>query len=323
MTADPFHWNAELLGLFIDVIPKLVRGKRQVLLFFRSCGVEVPLLDQLNKHLLRDRDSISKYDIARQVLTHINELGDRGIGYRRHVARAVVDWANFNQSWENDRDAAEAGVYRIRSKINQVDVFTRIENEREREASSRRAKQRETEERLELRRRQVDAVRREFFALFGEQDPYVRGKALEAALNALFALDGVLIREAFTVSTGPEVGVGEQIDGAIELDGHLYIVEMKWHRQPLGKAHVAPHLVRVFGRGGQVRGLIISHSSFTDPAIDDCRVAITSGRPVLLARLEEFVHLLESAVGLRDFLRAKVQAAMLDKNPLHIVTATK
>jgi len=315
MTTDPFHWDAELLNLFIDVVPKLVRGKRDVLLFFRSCGVDVPLLGELGRQLRQDADSISKYDIARRVLTHVNELGNQGIGIRRHVARSVVDWSNFGQSWPNDRDAAEAGVSRIRTKVNQVDTFTRIANEREREAEARRANHREATERLELRRRTVEAVKQEFFSLFGEQDPHRRGKALEAALNALFVLDGVLVREAFTVSLEEGVGIGEQIDGAVELDGHTYLVEMKWLSSSVGPQEIGTHLVRVHGRGGQVGGIAISYSDFTDAAKGHCRDAIVTGKTVVLATLQEFVDLLERQGNLRDFLRLKIQAAKLDKNP--------
>jgi hypothetical protein len=86
------------------------------------------------------------------------------------------------------------------------------------------------------------------FALFAMTDAQKRGKALESILNRLFANYGIAVREAFTVAGPDGEGVVEQIDGAVELDGHLYLVEMKWWDKPLGRAEVSPHLVRVFSR---------------------------------------------------------------------------
>ena len=65
----------------------------------------------------------------------------------------------------------------------------------------------------------------------------------------------------------------EQIDGAIELDGHLYLVEMKWWDSPLGVGETAQHLVRVFSRDG-ARGLFISATDYTAAAIQQYRDAL-------------------------------------------------
>ncbi len=52
----------------------------------------------------------------------------------------------------------------------------------------------------------------------------------------------------------------EQIDGVIELDGELNLVEIKWWSVPLGAGEVSHHLVRVFNRG-HLRGIFISASA--------------------------------------------------------------
>jgi hypothetical protein len=62
-------------------------------------------------------------------------------------------------------------------------------------------------------------------------------KALEGVLNRLFEVEHILIREAFEVhDEGADGGTIEQIDGAIELDGRMYLVEMKWWSQPFGRS---------------------------------------------------------------------------------------
>ena len=70
---------------------------------------------------------------------------------------------------------------------------------------------------------------------------------LEGVLNRLFKAEDILIREAFEVrDDGPSAGTIKQIDGAIELDRRVYLVEMKWWSGPLGRGEVASHLVRIF-----------------------------------------------------------------------------
>ncbi|MDL4819103.1 restriction endonuclease [Actinomadura opuntiae] len=143
-------------------------------------------------------------------------------------------------------------------------------------------------------------------------DAHQRGIAFESALNDLFTLDGLLVREAFTVRKDGEVL--EQIDGLIELEGQAYLVEVKWWNKPLGPGVTAQHLVRVHNRAG-VRGLYISNSGYTPAAIDQCVEALAS-RVVVLAETHELLLLLERGGSITDWLKAKVHAAAVDRQPL-------
>jgi hypothetical protein len=122
------------------------------------------------------------------------------------------------------------------------------------------------------------------------------------------------MREAFEIIGGEGEGVVEQIDGVIEIDGYLYLVEMKWWKKPLGKAEVSPHLVNIFNRG-HAGGIMISASGYTQPAITVCKEAL-SQKIIALCELEEIVLLLEHKQDLKAFLKLKLQAAIMDKKPL-------
>jgi hypothetical protein len=117
---------------------------------------------------------------------------------------------------------------------------------------------------------------RPLFSLFGMPDSksQKRGKLLEGILNRLFEASDILVREAFRVTGEEGEGVVEQIDGAVEIDGYLYLVEMKWWKDHLGTAEVAPHLVKIYSRG-HARGILISKSGYTQPAITTCREALS------------------------------------------------
>jgi hypothetical protein len=53
-----------------------------------------------------------------------------------------------------------------------------------------------------------------------------RGYAFERLLHALFLFEHLEPRTSFK----PD---GEQVDGSIYLDGRVYLIEAKWHAEPL------------------------------------------------------------------------------------------
>jgi restriction endonuclease Mrr len=108
-------------------------------------------------------------------------------------------------------------------------------------------------------------------------------------------------------------GIVEQIDGVIELSGALYFVEMKWYRNPVAKPEISEHLVRLMSRA-EVRGIFISASDYTEPAIHTVREFLQH-KVLVLSTLQEIVYLLEQQDDLAEFFTKKVQAAQIHKNP--------
>jgi restriction system protein len=74
-------------------------------------------------------------------------------------------------------------------------------------------------------------------------------------------------------------------------------------------------LVRVFTRG-ESRGIFISASGYSDPAIATCRDSLKN-IVVALCTLQEFVSLLEKEDDLKGFLKVKINAAIVHKNPFY------
>jgi hypothetical protein len=64
-------------------------------------------------------------------------------------------------------------------------------------------------------------LKEEFDQLAAEKDRHKAGLAFEQFLNRLFETFQLRPRQPYRI-------VGEQIDGAFELDGHIYLVEAKW-----------------------------------------------------------------------------------------------
>lgn len=308
-----FHYPADLFNLLVEAIPLLNKAKKDVFLFFHGAGVPEQLMQPSRAQWERDKGSISKKDIARQMLTLINEQGDKYLRQRREVLKRVTQFDDFSACWDKDQLPAQGMVAKIQKIVSAKDTVTRLQNEVENE---RAAKQRQREEEIARQANHRDEIRRIkdcLFALFAELNAQKRGKALEAVLNELFKAHGISIREAFTLKGNPGEGIVEQIDGVIELDGHIYFVEMKWWAVPLGEAQIAEHLIRIFKRA-EGRAIIISASDFTAPAVSSCRELLVK-KTIILTTLQEIVFLLEQAKDLKEFLRRKAQAAIIDRNP--------
>lgn len=310
-----FHYPPELLQVLVDTLPKLCKSKNDLLLFFQGAGVSKSVLDPYQRLLRTNKDAFNKYHVTRELVAKLNEQGENSLRVRRELLKRVVEFDDFSVCWENDRAAARGLVAQVRELVNVKDSFTRMRNEKD-EEKRRRVEEQEVEAKTRREQRaKRDRVKADLFALFAVQDAHKRGKLLEPVLNELFESHDILVRESFTIKGNCGEGVIEQIDGLIELEGHLYLVEMKWWNAPIGVGDIAPHLVRVFSRGGQARGLFISYTDFTEPAIVQCRDAIVRGAVVVLSNLDEIVALLNADGDLKKWLKAKVRAAIVERQP--------
>ena len=315
-----FHYPPELLQLLKDTIPLLCRSKRDVLLFFQGAGVPSSLFTDISKKVETDPKSISKFAIARDILERLNAKKDNHLRELREVVRRVTEFEDFSTCWDNDHLKAKGLVAEVRRVVDVKDAFTRMRIERETEATKAKVATESKIKAVQERRDRVQAISRDLYSLFAESDAHMRGKALESVLNRLFEAYGMLVRESFAVKGACGGGIIEQIDGVVEIDSDLYLVEMKWWNKPLGTNEVSPHLVRVYGRGAQAKGIFISYTDYTDPAIDTCRQALAGGALVTLCKLQEIVMVLDKfdqGADLRTMLRTKVHAALLDKKPWH------
>jgi restriction system protein len=310
-----FHFPPELTTLLIDTIPVLVKAKKDVILFFKGAGVPWAMLDDVCKRVETDRQNINKYEIVRTVLTRLNERGDGSLRERREVVKRVVEWEEFSTCYQENILKAKGLVSDIRKIVNVKDSFTRMNLEREAAQRTHQAEAHGRAVAAQQRAAKLEAVKKEFYDLFALQDPKKRGKLLEGALHRVFEVAGILVTEAFAVVGSDGEGVVEQVDGAVEIEGKPYLVEMKWWNAPIGRDPMCSHLVRVYGRGGLAHGIFISYTDFTEPAITVCKDALGRGAVVALCTLAELVRALENRADLKVFFKDKIDAAIVRKMP--------
>lgn len=319
MNGEPYQWTPELFQLVADTIPVLCRSKRDVILFFKGAGVHEKALRILRTQVETDRHSISKAEIAKSILTRLNQEGDYGLRARREVLKRVMEFENFTTCWPNDQHKAQSLVRQVRDVVGRKDSFTRMKIERDKEVQKRRRIEAERLRAQQAKKCELEVIRKDLSALFSLTNPHERGRRLESLLNQLFEASDILVRKAFQRVGDKGKGTVEQIDGVVELNNDIYLVEVKWETRPLGKGPVSEHLVRVYSRG-DARGILISTSEFTQPAVEVCKEALTKST-IVLCLLEEIVLALERGVSIELVLVEKIEAAIIDKEPLHRVSA--
>ncbi|HCF6352810.1 TPA: restriction endonuclease [Pseudomonas aeruginosa] len=312
--AEQFHYPPEVFNLLVDTIPLLCRSKKDVVLFFQGAGVAQDDYAEVARIVRTNPDSINKYDIARNVLTKVNARGDSGLGARREIIKRIVEFEEFSTCWPNDQLKAKGLVADLRKIVNVKDSFTRMKQERDTEREQVLARQRAEQAAAAEKRAKIEDVSKRLFALFSMDDkPQERGKLLEAVLNDLFKAYGIHVREDFRRKS-PDTGtVLEQIDGVIELDGAIHLVEMKWLNAPVGMGEFSPHLSRLFLRAN-AHGIFIATNGYTEPVLTECKNALNL-KTIFLCSLQEFVMLLQRQGDLIALLKRKSQAAIVDKNP--------
>jgi hypothetical protein len=124
------------------------------------------------------------------------------------------------------------------------------------------------------------------------------GLALERLLNELFEIFQLRPRQPFRI-------VGEQIDGSFELEGQIYLLELKWERDPLPEADLLVSRGKIEGKSTFTRGVFIALNGISEQARD----AITRGKApsFFVMNGHDLMMILSEAISLTDFLRKRVR----------------
>lgn len=297
----------------VRVIPALVRSKRDELLFFRGAGISDSLFHDIAENVRIDRESINKYEISRTILERLNRKGEASLRERRELLKRVCEFGDFSSCYPNMMAEARGLVAQIRELVNAKDTVTRITQERDKERQKRIENQEEILTQKKALQEKQEEIKKKLGSLFSMNDPHQRGREFESLLNELFKVCGISIRESFRIYSDDDGKCYEQIDGVVELDGHVYLIEAKWEANALGVEKASRHLSQIFLRG-DTRGIIISASGYTAPTVKMFKDAL-SQKIIVLCDLEEVYRALDSNSDLKDFFRRKIDAALIETNP--------
>ena len=90
--------------------------------------------------------------------------------------------------------------------------------------------------------------------------PHARGFAFEKFLKEVFDAYGMAARASFRLR-------GEQIDGSFALGEQTYLLEARWRSAQVGSETLRAFNAKVEDKASWSRGLIISHSGFTEDGL--------------------------------------------------------
>lgn len=309
-----YHFPPDLFNLLVDAIPKINRTKKDLLSFFKNVGTPISLLNKYYSIVNYDPKQISKKDITREVLEQLNSSdSNEYLGIRRKLLQRVIDFTAFNTCYENDVDSAKARIFEIKQLVSLKDSVTKQEQFIENERNEKIKAKKQQLSKLTASKEKFDTITNDFNKLFAISNPQLRGKALETVLNELFTFFKIGIRESFCIADEESGKIYEQIDGTIELNNYLTLVEMKWERNPIGVDPVSRFMTRLFVRSN-VDGIIISYSSFTDTAPPIAKEGL-SQRTVSLVDLQDISKILALKKDLPEYLTSLIREVRLTKNP--------
>jgi hypothetical protein len=138
----------------------------------------------------------------------------------------------------------------------------------------------------------------EFVQLTNEKDRNKAGLSFEPFLNRLFETFQLRPRLPFRI-------VGEQIDGSFELDGQIYLLELKWENHPLPEAPLLAFRGKIEGKSAFTRGAFVAVNGITAQARD----AIARGKQPSFFVIDgyDLMMILSEAMSLPEFLRRRVR----------------
>lgn len=128
--------------------------------------------------------------------------------------------------------------------------------------------------------------------------PHARGYAFEGFLKGLFDAFGLAAQEPFRLR-------GEQIDGSFQLASEIYLLEAKWHGQPIGVAELHTFHGKIEQKAAWTRGLFVSNSGFTEDGL----AAFGRGKRVICMDGFDIYEMLDREIPLNHVLERKVRRA--------------
>lgn len=304
-----YHFPPDLFKLLVDDVPKICRSKNDVINLFLNAGLPRSKTDDLQQSLKCQPKEISKRAIAEILLHRLNEEGDALLGARRELLKRLCEFKDFSSCYPDDQLAAQGFVTKLRELVAAYDARIRAGQREPRPHEPPRAAAACDATRPKAAREQL---RRELGELLATTDRRVASPDFEQWLHRLFKAYGIRCMGAFRrvePSTGTLV---EQIDNAIELDGHHYLVEAKFTQDKTDPTAISRCIQRVMIRHGS-RGLVISLGGFTEAAFT-CVDEFGSMGLVVLIGLDEIVLVLERDFDLVAFLKKKIDRAILNKD---------
>ncbi len=144
-------------------------------------------------------------------------------------------------------------------------------------------------------REKLEEIKNDFYVLVSSNDPQKRGYQLEKLLKDLFNLFDLDSKASFKI-------VGEQIDGMFTFENIDFLLEAKWHKDPIDISSLDAFSGKLSRRLENTLGLFISINGFSPDAI---QAHSTGRRLMILMDGSDLMAVLEARIDLIQLLARK------------------
>lgn len=243
-------------------------------------------------------------DYKRQIVADfIDELckdQESHIGDIRRLLNEVCKMDNFRHLEQLEDGKKKASSARETVKALKALVETHDQKVKEEEAIVKRRK----EAQIKLQSstavlQKLEEIKTKYFQLIISNDPQKRGFELEKVFYDLFSLFDLDPKASFRV-------LGEQIDGAFELDGTDYLFEAKWTSHLVNSEDIDAFKGKVGRKLDNTLGLFLSINGFS---VDAVRIHSSGRSTVLLMDGTDLMTVLEGRIDFVSLLTRKRRCA--------------
>lgn len=243
--------------------------------------------------------------------------------YKRNIVSDLVDYLARNQeSYRDDiltlmyeltkitdfshLEKLEDGAKKAKAAKNSIAALKVLYNshshiqEEKKRIKERRAISQKTLDLNKAVNETLVQLKAEYFTLLSQSSkPQLRGYQLEQFLQSLFELFDLDPKSSFKL-------IGEQIDGAFSFQNTDFLIEAKWHKDPINIQHLDAFKGKISRKLENTLGLFISINGFTAEAV----TAHSYGKKLMiLMDGMDIMAVLEKRIDLTELLFRKKRAA--------------
>ncbi len=117
----------------------------------------------------------------------------------------------------------------------------------------------------------------EEFVAIQSLEPKTRGKEFEKIIGLMLSNENI----RHSLSYRPE---GEEIDGALIWNAQTFLIEAKWHKDPLPASAIYAFKGKVEGKFSGTRGIFISMSGYSE----ECQRAVVHGKDLDILLFDQY-----------------------------------
>jgi len=242
------------------------------------------------------RESFNKYQIMREVLENLEEVGDY-----ETLNNLIGNFYRMKNAVDRDKldeTKAKSLLAEFRDLVGNDPIETEI---KKKEQELKQAKAREGLQHRQEKMLKLTSLKASFMELFSNDkiSPQDRGFDLEKLFSELLALEEVEYNPGYRTKSG------EQIDGLFQFDKFDYMVELKWIAGLVKQKHLSEFDGKIRGKAQSTRGLFISVNGFDSNAIS--KFSGDSPRIILMTG-QDLIRIFDGYISFLDCFKAKVSA---------------